>query len=514
MAKGGARGGKPGKAGGSADPRGRLCFIDRIDEAGVGGWAVDFDALAASLKLRVMVDGVIEDVLTCDLHREDARLINLHNDRIGFYYNIPDRYRDGSRHVLSFAALDGGEVALSSRNGAMAGLNFCLSKPVRVEAVVDGMIDGLIQGWVMRVDERAGTRTGGARILVTVDGQPVAELVADQYRADVAAGVGGDAVCGFQYAPPPELQRRRRASFRFFTLPDRQELKGSPLEIIYPDEAGREKIEQMMERANELFAFAYRLRKDLQAALPRARYLLADYRRWASESDPLALPRAVARYGALPAPAPLVSIICPVYRPEIGAFLAMVDSVRAQSHPNWELVLVDDAGGDERLSRTMAELAAGEARIRLVTREENGGIARASQDGLAAARGAFVAFLDHDDMLAPVALEVMLRAQHATGARLLYSDEDKMERGGARSEPHFKPDFNYRRLLELNYICHLVMVEAELARAAGGFDPAFDGAQDHDFLLRIAERAGPGDIHHVPEILYHWRKSGASTAAA
>jgi GT2 family glycosyltransferase/antitoxin (DNA-binding transcriptional repressor) of toxin-antitoxin stability system len=514
MAKGGARGGKPGKAGGGADPRGRLCFIDRIDEAGVGGWAVDFDALTASLKLRVLVDGVIEDVITCDLHREDARLINLHNDRIGFYYNIPDRYRDGLRHLLTFATLDGEAMALSSRNGAMAALNFCLNKPVRVEAVLDGMIDGLIQGWVLRVDERAGTRTGGAKILVTVDGQPVAELVADQYRADVAAEVACDAACGFYYAPPPELQRRRRASFRFFTLPDRQELKGSPLEIIYPDEAGRENIEQMMERANELFAFAYKLRKDLQAVLPRARYMLADYQRWAAVSGPLALPRAIARYGALPCPAPLVSIICPVYRPEIGAFLAMVDSVRAQSYAHWELVLVDDASRDERLSQVMAELARAEPRIRLVARRKNGGIARASNDGLAAAAGALVAFLDHDDMLAPEALEIMVRAQGATGARLLYSDEDKIERGGARGEPHFKPDFNYRLLLELNYICHFVMVEAGLARAAGGFDAAFDGAQDHDFLLRLVERVAPGEIHHVPEILYHWRKSGVSTAAA
>jgi GT2 family glycosyltransferase len=509
-----AKGGKPGKAEQAVMPRKLLCFVDRIDDAGVGGWAMDFGAPTASLRLRVMVDGVIDEVISCDLHREDAKLINLQNDRIGFYYNIPDRYRDGIRHVLTFATLDGEVMPLSSRNGAMAALNFCLARQVRVDAVVDGMIDGLIQGWVLRVDERAGTKLGGAKILVTVDGQPVAEVVADQYRADVAGEVDCDAACGFHYAPPPELQRRRRASFRFFTLPERQELKGSPLEIVYPDETGREQIEQMIERANELFTFAYKLRKDLKAVLPRARYLLADYQRWAAVSGPLALPRAAACYGALPDPGPLVSIVCPVYRPEIGAFLAMVDSVRAQTYPHWELILVDDASRDERLSGVMAELANADARIKLVVSKKNGGIARASNVGLAAATGVFVAFLDHDDVLERHALEIMLRAQAATGAKLLYSDEDKIERSGALVEPHFKPDFNYRFLLELNYICHFVMVEAETARAVGGLDPMFDGAQDHDFLLRVMEILVPGQIHHVAEILYHWRKSGGSTAAA
>ena len=75
-----------------------------------------------------------------------------------------------------------------------------------------------------------------------------------------------------------------------------------------------------------------------------------------------------------------------------------------------------------------------------------------------------MAFFDHDDVLEPAALEIMLRAQAATGARLLYSDEDKIDASGTLSEPHFKPDFNYRFLLEVNYICHLVLLETELAR--------------------------------------------------
>jgi GT2 family glycosyltransferase len=491
-----------------------LCFLDRIDTAGVGGWALDFDRPVESLTMRVLIDNVIVDVLDCDQHRDDALLVSLQNSQIGFYYNIPERFHDGLRHEMRFATLDGVGMPMSSRSGvAMAAINFCLAKPVRIDAVVDGMVDGVIQGWALRVDERAGTKLGGVRVLVTYEGQPVAELLADQYRADVAEVLGCEAACGFSFSPPPALRRRAWTTFRFFTLPGREELKGSPFDIVYPEETARERIEGLIQRADELFTFAYQLRRELKAALPQDRYLLGDYTAWAADSLPLALKRAKACYGELPGAMPLVSVVCPVYRPEIGAFLAAVDSVRGQSYPHWELLLVDDASQDAALTKAMRALADKDARIKLLPQKKNGGIARATNAGIKEAAGAFVAFFDHDDLLEPCALEIMLRAQAATGAKLLYSDEDKVERGGRLCEPHFKPDFNYRFLLDVNYICHFVMLDAAVLRAAGGLDAALDGAQDHDLLLRLCERLEPAEIHHVPEVLYHWRKSGASTAA-
>jgi GT2 family glycosyltransferase len=188
--------------------------------------------------------------------------------------------------------------------------------------------------------------------------------------------------------------------------------------------------------------------------------------------------------------------------------------VRGQSYPHWELLLVDDASGDTALTKAMQAMAAKDARIKLLPQKKNGGIARATNAGIKAADGAFVAFFDHDDLLEPAALEIMLRAQAATGAKLLYSDEDKVERGGGLCDPHFKPDFNYRFLLDVNYICHFVLLDAGVLRKVGGLDAALDGAQDHDLLLRLCEMLGPEEIHHVAEVLYHWRKSGGSTAAA
>jgi GT2 family glycosyltransferase len=489
-------------------------FLDRIDEAGLGGWVVDFAAPGEPMMVRMLVDGVTVDVVRCDLVRDDEIARQLPTPRIGFYYDIPLRFHDGMRHVLSLATLAGEAITVSSAGGvAMRELHFCLRRPVRVEGMIDGLIDGLIQGWVLNVDERAGTQTGGLRVLVMMAGQPVAELLADQYRADVAQARGCEANCGFAFAPAPEWRMAARTSFRFLALPVREELTGSPIEVAFADAAERDRARALLKRADELFAFAYHLRREVAAAMPAARYLLADYARWAAASLKLAAARAVARYGAGLGDK-LVSIVCPVFRPDAGAFLTAVDSVLAQSYPHWELLLVDDGSGDEALTDVMAAMARRDARVRVIVLPENRGIAAASNAALAAAAGEFVAFFDHDDVLEPAALEVMVRAQAATGARLVYSDEDKIEQGGGLSAPHFKPDFNYRYLLELNYICHFVMVETALCRAVGGLEARFDGAQDHDFLLRCCEVLSPCEIHHVPEVLYHWRKAGGSTAAA
>jgi hypothetical protein len=112
-----------------------------------------------------------------------------------------------------------------------------------------------------------------------------------------------------------------------------------------------------------------------------------------------------------------------------------------------------------------------------------------------------------------VALEVMVSEALRTGAGVLYSDEDKIDRNGWLSEPHFKSDFNYRMLLTNNYICHFLMVSSMLL-AYTGFQSQFDGAQDHDLVLRLFEQVGSSHIHHVPHVLYHWRKSAASTATS
>ncbi|MDD2877847.1 MAG: glycosyltransferase family 2 protein [Acidiphilium sp.] len=507
VGNGAARGPAPAQPG-----RIVLGFLDRIEDASLAGWAIDPITPDQSLTMRVIVDGQIADVINCDVNRPDTAPLNLPSTRVGFEYVIPLRFQDGLRHVLSFATLDGDPIHLPGRGGiVLPELHFCLTRRMHVEGVLDGLVDGMIQGWVVRIDERTNTKMGGVRVLISTKGQPLAEMTADEFRADVAAALGADPACGFSYALPPELRHGKSIMLDFHAMPERILLRGSPLEIAIPAEAERTRIGNLIERADELFRYAYHLRRELKAAMPAERLTLSGYATWVRQSQSLVVQRAAARYGTIEG-SPLISVLCPVYRPHQGEFLAAVDSVRAQTYQNWELILVDDASRDDALTETLQRFAGIDSRIRVFSLPKNGGIAEATNHALAAAQGSFVAFFDHDDTLEPFALDVMLRAQAATGAKLLYSDEDKIDRNGRVSEPNFKPDFNYRFLLDLNYICHLVMADTSLVRDANGLDSRFDGAQDHELLLRLAERLLPHEIHHVPEILYHWRITTRSTA--
>jgi len=214
---------------------------------------------------------------------------------------------------------------------------------------------------------------------------------------------------------------------------------------------------------------------------------------------------------------PTFSILVPVYldaKKRVGSrwLRKAVDSVRAQVYPHWELCLADDASTDPDLLRYLARLPA-DPRIKLVRRGENGHICRATNSAADLATGEFVCLLDHDDELAPHALfAVAERLQHAPDADLIYSDEDKVDAAGRRYDPQFKPDWSPELLLSYNYVNHFTVIRRTTFEAADRFRPGFEGSQDHDLLLRVAERTDR--IEHVSQVLYHWRSLPDSTATA
>ncbi len=211
-------------------------------------------------------------------------------------------------------------------------------------------------------------------------------------------------------------------------------------------------------------------------------------------------------------PQPLVSILVPTYKPMMSDFTAAVDSVLSQTYRNWELIIVDDGAKSPEIAARIRQYCVEDPRIRAVTLKKNLGISGATNAGLREVRGEYVAFFDHDDLLVDVAIEMMVRAARETGARMLFSDEDKIDQAGYFLEPNLKPDYNHRYLLGCNYICHLLFVEAKTLAKVGELRAAYDGAQDHDLILRLVEEIPRSEIHHVPEVLYHWRKTPNSTA--
>jgi len=208
---------------------------------------------------------------------------------------------------------------------------------------------------------------------------------------------------------------------------------------------------------------------------------------------------------------PLVSILTPVFDTPVPWLREALDSVVAQVYENWELVLIDDGSTATDLLRALPALAARDRRIRLVRLESHQGISAALNRGLDLAEGEWLTFLDHDDVLEPDALFQNAKLlQENPGLDLIYSDEDKLTDEGFDS-PILKPDWSPDFFLSCNYLCHMIFLRRDLVRAVGGFRQEFDGSQDYDLLLRISERTDR--IHHVPRVLYHWRRSENSSAS-
>lgn len=241
---------------------------------------------------------------------------------------------------------------------------------------------------------------------------------------------------------------------------------------------------------------------------------IGDYRRWIDRYGTItrADRRQIRAHLSRLKKQPLISIVMPVYNPVIRELREAIESVRAQLFSNWELCICDDASTPPQVGRLLRRYASRDRRIQLCRRETNGGISAASNDALALASGDFVALLDQDDVLAETALYfVALEINQHPEAQLIYSDEDKLDTAGRRSNVHFKPDWNWQLFLAQNFFSHLGVFKAELIKETG-FRPGFEGSQDYDLVLRCAEKVAPAQIRHIPRVLYHWRMSEKSAA--
>jgi GT2 family glycosyltransferase len=233
----------------------------------------------------------------------------------------------------------------------------------------------------------------------------------------------------------------------------------------------------------------------------------AQYRRWIKANEPIGRELARQRTHQFSRRS-RISIIVPVHNPPERLLTEMIDSVRSQTYANWELCVAN--GGTEPAVRSVIERQI-DSRIRSIHLVDNHGIAGNTNAALDLATGDYIAFLDHDDVLAPFALFSVVEAiNRQPDADFFYSDEDKLDETGQRVDPCFKPGWSPDLLRHHNYVCHLVVLKRSLLEQIGGIRPGFEGAQDYDLVLRAGEAAKR--IVHIPNVLYHWRLHAQSTA--
>ena len=210
-----------------------------------------------------------------------------------------------------------------------------------------------------------------------------------------------------------------------------------------------------------------------------------------------------------PPEAGLISVVIPVWNTDPDMLEELLDTLQSQSYMNFEAVLYDGASTRPETVETLAVRSKTEPRFRVVRGEENRGISGNTNEAIRLARGEYVALCDHDDLLSPDALWRMAEVIVEKHPDMIYSDEDRVTEGGRRHmDPHYKPDYCPDNLVSDNYICHLAVIRRTLLEEVGGLRTGFDGSQDHDLFLRIAEKTDR--IEHIPRVLYSWREVSSS----
>jgi O-antigen biosynthesis protein len=212
---------------------------------------------------------------------------------------------------------------------------------------------------------------------------------------------------------------------------------------------------------------------------------------------------------------PKISIVTPVYKVPLPVVREAVASVQSQIYDNWEFCIAHADPEGTEVREYLRAAAEADPRIKLELMAENLGISRNSNIALALATGEFIGLLDHDDTLAPFALFEVAKALNDDPAiDFLYSDKDQLvEEGGVehRVDPLFKPRWSPEVMLSANYLTHFSVMRSEIVHAIGGWRPETDGAQDWDLFLRATSRSRR--VHHIPKVLYHWRRIATSVAA-
>lgn len=207
---------------------------------------------------------------------------------------------------------------------------------------------------------------------------------------------------------------------------------------------------------------------------------------------------------------PHISVILP-FRDAAAHIAEAVESIRAQSRDDWELIGVDD-GSTDHSAAVVAGFADRDPRIRLV-RLPRTGIVTALNRGVIEARGDLVARMDADDVALPRRFEVQAARLDADGSLAAVGGaHEAIDTRGVAWRTHRPPSEPARvaaALLHVNCLCHPAMMLRREALAAidGPYRGQFPLAEDYDLWLRLAERCAIGN---VPEVVLRYRRDLAA----
>ena len=207
---------------------------------------------------------------------------------------------------------------------------------------------------------------------------------------------------------------------------------------------------------------------------------------------------------------PSVSVIIPVYNGAAEVRRA-IDSALAQKNCTVEVIVLNDGSHDE----TDSVLAEYGDRIRAVN-QQNCGLSKTRNNGIALATGEWVAFLDHDDYWQPEKLSLQLEAARRTGFDVVYTNAgnfgDVARVAELRSEPQgmAEGDLLEPLLLDNFIVVSSVMIRRSVIREMGGFDTSLPSVEDWDLWLKLSALGVRFAAVREPVTMYQWRPGSMS----
>lgn len=193
-----------------------------------------------------------------------------------------------------------------------------------------------------------------------------------------------------------------------------------------------------------------------------------------------------------------VSIIMPCYND--GAYIEeAVASIKAQTYPDIELVIIDDGSDEPDTIAIIEKLAASGATVLHTNHLRPAGARNA---GIAAATGEYILPVDSDDLIEPSYVEKAVQIlDENKKIGVVYCHADLF---GEQTGPWELPDYSLDKMLLDNIVFVTAMFRKQDWEAVGGYRTTMEhGMEDYDFWLSILEL--DREIYQLPETLFHYR---------
>lgn len=172
-----------------------------------------------------------------------------------------------------------------------------------------------------------------------------------------------------------------------------------------------------------------------------------------------------------------------------------IDSVLAQTFEDFELIIVDDASGDGSAG-IIEHYVQRDSRVRGIFHDRNQGISRTTNDGFAAARGRFIAYVQSDDLWRPDKLEIQMRVLDRDPSLIVWSEAQIIDQNDTFTGKLFTSTFKAERRVKSgklfhslaisNYIVGQSMVFHRSVLDRFRFDPRLAFANDYKFMLDLS----------------------------